>query len=320
MRNRRHASEALLLFSLLLATPAAAQEATPTPSPTPPPEQGGTAAPREGWYPVGSERARPRERDRARDDRAAKKGSGHDDRGGWSTRARDDDDPWDIDDPNEDAMFFLPTGRTLKRNQLTLGFPGPGGVPDIQYGLSDWLQVGAGYTLVGFTPSARLGIIRSRRVDFTLVGGAYLPIGGEQPFMGQYVGGVLTAGKDDFRVHLGYQYVQLWGEPFPDVRSVQGGLGMTGVELRIAPRAKFLFSILSYTQINIDEEENPDLLPFSAVAVAPGIRVYGKSLSADVGVMVGRVSNLGLDEDFKSSDEYRDATFALPMITLRYQL
>jgi hypothetical protein len=189
-----------------------------------------------------------------------------------------------------------------------LGFPGPGGAPDIQYGLSDWLQVGAGYTLIGFTPSVRLGIIRSRRIDLTLIGGAYLP------------GGVLTAGRDEFRVHLGYQYVQLWGEPFPDVRSVEGGLGMTGVELRVAPRAKFLFSILSYTQINVDEEKDPTVKPFSAIAVAPGIRVYGKNLSADVGVLVGQVNNLKLDEDYKSSDEYRDATFALPMITIRYQL
>jgi len=201
-----------------------------------------------------------------------------------------------------------------------LGFPGPGGIPDIQYGLSDWLQVGAGYTLIGFTPSVRLGIIRSRRIDLTLIGGAYLPVGGDQPFTGQYAGGVLTAGKDDFRVHLGYQYVQLWGEPFPDVRSVEGGLGMTGVELRIAPRAKFLFSILSYTQIIRDEDEDPAVKPFSAVALNPGIRVYGKNLSADVGVIVGQVKNLKLDEDYKSSDEYRDATFVLPMITLRYQL
>lgn len=317
MPDRRFVSAApLFLLSVLLAVPAFAQD--PTPTPTAPPAQPGPAAPREGWYPVGRERERDRERDR--EERPSKKRGGYDDRGGWGTKSRDDDDPWDVEDPNEDSLFFLPTGRTLKRNQLTLGFPGPGGVPDIQYGLSDWLQVGAGYTLVGFTPSARLGIIRGRRVDLTLVGGAYLPVGGEQPFTGQYAGGVLTAGKDEFRVHLGYQYVQLWGEPFPDVRSVQGGLGMTGVELRIAPRAKFLFSILNYTQINIDEEENPDLLPFSAVAIAPGIRVYGKSLSADVGVIVGRVNNLRLDEDLKPSEEYRDATFALPMLTLRYQL
>lgn len=311
MRTRRLA---LLVLSLSIGVPAFAQESTPTP--TPPPGQNSASEPREGWYPVGSTPKRKKNKNNTSSSAAAST------EGGWSSKYREDDDrdPWDIDDPNEDNVFFLPTGRTLKRNQLTLGFPGPGGAPDIQYGLSDWLQVGAGYTLIGFTPSVRLGLIRSRRIDFTLVGGAYLPVGGAQPFTGQYAGGVLTAGKDDFRVHLGYQYVQLWGEPFPDVRSVQGGLGMTGVELRIAPRAKFLFSILSYTQIGIDEEEDPTMKPFSAVAVMPGIRVYGKNLSADVGVMVGQITNLKLDDDYKSSDEYRNATFALPLLTLRYQL
>lgn len=318
MRTRRIAPAFLLLSvvcSLAVGGPAFAQEGTPTESPTPPPDQGPSSEPREGWYPVG-------ERAKAKKKKKKKSSSAHSGEGSWSERYRgeEDDDPWDIDDPNQDSVFFMPTGRTLRRNQLSLGFPGPGGIPDIQYGLSDWLQVGAGYTLIGFTPSVRLGIIRSRRVDLTLVGGAYLPVGGAQPFTGQYAGGVLTAGKDEFRVHLGYQYVQLWGDPFPDVRSVEGGLGMTGVEVRIAPRAKFLFSILSYTQINVDEEEDPTVKPFSAIAVMPGIRVYGKSLSADVGVMVGQVTNLKLDEDFKSSEEYRDASFALPMLTLRYQL
>lgn len=311
MRTRRLTPAALLLSVVvsLASAPAFGQESTPTP--TPPPDQGPSSEPREGWYPAGKSPKKKK----------ATGSSGHSSEGGWSQKYRhEDEDPWDIDDPNEDSVFFMPTGRTLKRNQLTLGFPGPGGVPDIQYGLSDWLQVGAGYTLIGFTPSLRLGLIRSRRVDLTLVGGAYLPVGGAQPFTGQYAGGVLTAGKNDFRVHLGYQYVQLWGDPFPDVRSVEGGLGMTGVEMRIAPRAKFLLSILSYTQINVDEEEDPTLKPFSAIALMPGIRVYGKSLSADVGVMVGQVSNLKLDEDFKPSDEYRNATFALPMLTIRYQL
>ena len=312
MRSRRLAP-AFLSLSLLVAAPALAQEGTPTP--TPPPGQD-SGAPREGWYPVGQQPAAAKKKKKKTSSNA------HNDEGGWSSRYRndEDEDPWDIDDPNEDSVFFMPTGRTLRRNQLTLGFPGPGGVPDIQYGLSDWLQVGAGYTLIGFTPSLRLGIIRSRRIDLTLVGGAYLPVGGDQPFTGQYAGGVLTAGKNDFRVHLGYQYVQLWGEPFPDVRSVEGGLGMTGVEMRIAPRAKFLFSILNYTQINVDEEDDPEMRPFSAIAVMPGIRVYGKNLSADVGVVAGQLKNLKLDDDWKSSDEYRDATFVLPMITLRYQL
>lgn len=313
MRTRRLAP-GFLLLSCLVAVPALAQESTPTPTP-PPSQPGSSAEPREGWYPVGQQ---PKKKKKKSNTSSA----AHSDGGGWSSRYRsdEDEDPWDIDDPNEDSVFFMPTGRTLRRNQLTLGFPGPGGIPDIQYGLSDWLQVGAGYTLIGFTPSVRLGIIRSRRIDLTLVGGAYLPVGGDQPFTGQYAGGVLTAGKNDFRVHLGYQYVQLWGEPFPDVRSVEGGLGMTGVEMRIAPRAKFLFSILNYTQINVDEEDDPEMRPFSAIAVMPGIRVYGKNLSADVGVVAGQLKNLKLDDDWKSSDEYRDATFALPMITLRYQL
>src|SRR5207249_7915775 len=66
--------------------------------------------------------------------------------------------PWEARDPNDDDLFFFPTGRTLRRGDLALGFPGPGGAPDIQYGVSDWLQVGAGYSLLGFTPIARLGL------------------------------------------------------------------------------------------------------------------------------------------------------------------
>ena len=297
------------LFASFFAGPLASAAELSTPTPTPPPGQDGDKsghsqdAPREGWYPVGKA---PRDRDKDRD---RHKG------GGWSDgyRHEDENDPWDIDDPNQDSIFFLPTGRTLRRSQLALGFPGPGGVPDIQYGLSDWMQVGAGYTLVGFTPQARLGIIRGRRVDATLVGGAYLPVGGANPFTAQYLGGVISAGKDDFRVHLGYQFVQLWGEPWPDMRSVDGGLGMTAVELRIAPRAKFMFALLNFTQINGEEEE---VEPFNAIAVMGGIRIYGKNLSADIGVIGGEVHNLKLARD----EDYRDARGAMPMLTLRYQL
>ena len=282
------------------------QEPTPTTTTTPPPQQEGSSpatstdrTSREGWHPVGSgQSGTPRKTSKPHR--------------GWGEGVEDEKDPWEVDDPNDDAIFLFPTGRTMRRGQLTLGFPGPGGVPDIQYGLSDWLQVGAGYSLIGFTPMARLGLIRGRRVDLSLVGGAYLPAGASNPFVGQFGGAVLTAGRDEFKVHLGYQFVQLWGEPFPDVRSVEGGLGMTGVEVKIAPRAKFLFTLVNFAQINTD----PGVEPFYAIGVSPGIRVYGKNLSADVGAMVGQVYNLKMERD----EEPRDGMFALPMITLRYRM
>lgn len=296
-RTRLLAALSAAVTSVLLGPAAFAQDESPTP--TPPPPQPGTSAsePREGWHPKGQA---PR-----------KQAHGH--QGGtWGEGVRGSNDPWDIEDPNADSIFLFPTGRTLDRGQLTLGFPGPGGIPDIQYGLSDWLQVGAGYSLIGFTPTARLGLIRGRRVDLSLVGGAYLPAGASHPFVGQFGGAVLSAGRDEFRVHLGYQYIQLWGDPFPDVDSVEGGLGMTGVEIRIAPRAKFLFMVANFSQINTEE----GIEPFYAVGVVPGIRIYGKNLSADVGAMVGQAYNVKLKRD----EEPEDRMFALPMITLRYQM
>ncbi len=289
----------------LPSAPALAQESTPTSTSTPPPEQEPgpekEKTSREGWYPPGGAPGTPRSKSTSRPHR------------GWGEGAAEEEkDPWEVDDPNDDAIFLFPTGRTVRRGQLTLGFPGPGGIPDIQYGLSDWLQIGAGYSLIGFTPMARLGLIRGRRADLSLVGGAYLPAGASHPFVGQFGGAVLTAGRDEFRVHLGYQFVQLWGDPFPDVRSVEGGLGMTGVEVKIAPRAKFLFTVVNFAQINTD----PGIEPFYAVGVSPGVRIYGKNLSADVGAMVGQVYNLKMKRD----EEPRDGMFALPMITLRYRM
>lgn len=297
-RNRSFlVRSAALLTGAMLATPAGAfAQTSETPTPTPPPAPESRES-RDGWHPKGQA---PR-----------KQTHGH--QGGtWGEGVRGSNDPWDIEDPNADSIFLFPTGRTLDRGQLTLGFPGPGGIPDIQYGLTDWLQVGAGYSLIGFTPTARLGLIRGRRVDLSLVGGAYLPAGASHPFVGQFGGAVLSAGRDEFRVHLGYQYVQLWGDPFPDVDSVEGGLGMTGVEIRIAPRAKFLFMVANFSQINTEEGTEP----FYAVGVVPGIRIYGKNLSADVGAMVGTAYNVKLKRD----EEPEDRMFALPMITLRYQM
>lgn len=291
--------------------------ADPAVTPTPPPPQeaeevrGGEPAPaatsdresREGWH-------RPGEAPRGSASRGSASASAS--HSPWGAGTQPVKDPWDVEDPNDDAIFLFPTGRTLRRHQLTLGFPGPGGIPDIQYGLTDWLQIGAGYSLIGFTPQARLGLIRGRRVDLSLMGGAYLPAGASHPFVGQYGGAALSAGRDEFRVHLSYQYVQLWGDPFPDVRSVEGGLGMTGVEVRIAPRAKFLLTVANFSQINTEE----GLEPFYAVAVTPGIRIYGKNLSADIGAMVGQVYNLKMARD----EEYKTGTFALPMFTLRYAM
>jgi len=220
--------------------------------------------------------------------------------------------PWDARDPSDEDVFLFPTGRTLRRGDLSLGFPGPAGVPDIEYGLSDWLQVGAGYSLIGFTPTARLGLIRSQRVDASLVGGAFLPAGAAHPFTAQFFGGVMSAGRDEFRVHLGYEFVTAWGAPFPDVKDVQGGLAMTGLELRIAPRAKLLFELLDFAQVNAPVGTQP----LYAIAVTPGVRVYGERLSADVGFAVGQAQNVKLSR----TDAPRTATFALPLFTLRYQL
>lgn len=292
----------------LIAAPAAsfAQSATPTPPPpqdgTPTPAPATTAAPSpaaggavrgpgEGWYKPGSA---PRDR-RHRWDR--------------------DEDGYRYDDtvdPNQDAIFYFPTGRTLRRGQLSLGFPGAAGAPDIEYGLTNFLQIGAGYTLFGFTPQARLGLIRGRRVDFTLFGGAYLPAGTTHPFYGQYGGGVLSAGRDEFRVHLGYTWGQGWGAPFPDVDSVMGGLGETGVEIRVAPHAKFLFLVENFAQL--DAPKGTD--PVYAIAVSPGIRIWSNNLSADIGVMGGEAYNVKLKRDELPSNK----AFVLPMLTLRYQL
>src|SRR5439155_3729063 len=122
----------------------------------------------------------------------------------------------------------------------------------------------------------------------TAIGGAYLPAGATHPFNATFAGGVLSAGRDEFRVHLGYQFVRVWGTPFPDVDSIDGGLGMTGVEIRVAPRMKFLFAILNYAQTN----SQPGVEPFYAYAVTTGLRVYGGSLSADVGLAAGEAHNL----------------------------
>lgn len=303
-----------LLAAISLAPAAAvAQDASPTATPPPAqepaPGEGVDRSSREGWYPVGGAPGTPR-KESSSSSSSSKRRDGH--RGGWGEGVDEEKDPWEVDDPNADSIFLFPTGQTVRRGQLTLGFPGPGGIPDIQYGLSDWLQIGAGYSLIGFTPTARLGLIRGRRADLSLVGGAYLPAGASHPFVGQFGGAVLSAGRDEFRVHLGYQFVQLWGDPFPDVRSVQGGLGMTGVEVKIAPRAKFLFMVANFAQMDTE----PGTEPFYAVGVVPGVRVYGKNLSADVGAMVGQVYNLKMERD----EEPRDGMFALPMITLRYRM
>jgi len=280
-----------ILVACAVLAPAAAFADDYEPTPTPTPDQ----VARDGWHPLG---------------RRTQPGAPGWDKGEY----RAGNDPWDVRDPNDDSMFLFPTGRTLRRGDLALGFPGPGGAPDIQYGLSDWLQVGAGYSLIGFTPTARMGLIRGRRVDFSLVGGAFLPAGATHPFTATYGGGVLSAGRDEFRVHLGYQYVSAAGSPFPDYpgQTVQGGVGMTGVEIRIAPRAKFLFSLLNFAQIGAPEGTKP----VTAFAVTPGVRVYGKSLSADVGFAVGQASNVQL----KRTEAPHNATFALPLFTLRYQL
>ena len=278
-----------------LAARAADESPTPPPSQDPTPAATATPAPREGWYRAG---AAPRERE-------------HREHHSWSDGWRDDRDD-DLADPNQDSVFYFPTGRTLRAGQLSLGFPGSGGAPDIQYGLTNFLQVGAGYTLFGFTPEARLGLIRGRRVDFTLVGGAYLPAGTTHPFYGQFGGGILSAGRDEFRVHLGYQWIQAWGSPFPDVRSVTGGLGTTGVEMRVAPRAKFLFMIENFAQLDAP----PGVQPLYSISASPGFRIWSRNLSADVGVIAGEAFNVQLKRDEKPATK----AFVLPMLTLRYQL
>ncbi len=313
MNENRRLLGSLAAASLLLAPLSASAQADPTPTPTPPPApdgatsgQPGSPEPRrEGWFVPGTVPSRtstPSKRGRtggARDDRDE----------------REDEEPWEREDPSRDSIFLLPTGRTLHRGELSLGFPGPGGIPDIQYGLSDWLQIGAGYSLVGFTPSARLGLVRGRRIDLTLVGGAYLPAGTNNPFGARYGGAVLSAGRDEFRVHLGYQYVQLWGDPFPDVRSVQGGIGTAGVELEIAPRAKFVFMVANYAQAPDELSADDDDQPY-AVAVMPGVRLYGRNLSADLGFAAGQAYNVKLSR----GDDPSTKTFVVPMVTLRYQL
>jgi len=215
-------------------------------------------------------------------------------------------------DPSPDSVFYFPTGRTLQGGELSLGFPGPSGIPDIQYGVTNFLQIGAGYTLFGFTPEARLGLIRSRRVDFTLVGGAYLPVGTTNPFYGRWGGGVLSAGRDDFRVHLGYQWYEAWGTPFPSVHNVEGGLGTTGMEVRVAPRVKFLFMIENFAQLDTPSGSSP----FYAVAASPGFRVWSNTLSLDLGVMAGEAWNVQL-ERYKAP---ANVGFILPLLTIRYQL
>lgn len=278
----------------LVPVAAFADDATPTPPPAQEPSPAPTA--REGWVRPGTA---SRERERR-------------EHHGWGEGSRDSDRDEELTDPNQDSVFYFPTGRTLRGGQLSLGFPGSGGAPDIQYGLTNFLQVGAGYTLFGFTPEARLGLIRGRRVDFSLVGGAYLPAGTTHPFYGQFGGGVFSAGRDEFRVHLGYQWMQAWGTPFPDVKSVTGGLGTTGVEIKIAPQAKFLFLVENFAQLDPPK----GVLPFYAIAVSPGVRVWSRNLSADVGVIAGQAYNVKLKRDDVPSSK----AFVLPMLTLRYQL
>ncbi|HVO30746.1 MAG TPA: hypothetical protein VMV18_08420, partial [bacterium] len=146
----------VLTLSVALACllPAAARAQSSSPTPTPPPSQGpapeatasptpsgssSASGPREGWYRPGSA---PRDRE---DERSTPRRYR-----GWMADYDDEREG----DPNQDSVFYMPTGRTLRRGELSLGFPGAGGIPDIQYGLTNFLQIGAGYTLTGFTPQA----------------------------------------------------------------------------------------------------------------------------------------------------------------------
>src|SRR5688572_3323214 len=73
-----------------------------TPTPTPMPSQESEPEPREGWYRPGTS---------SREARGSKAQGG----GGWSDGYHHEEDPWDIADPNQDSLFFLPTGQTLRR-------------------------------------------------------------------------------------------------------------------------------------------------------------------------------------------------------------
>lgn len=213
-------------------------------------------------------------------------------------------------DPNRDMLFYFPTGKTLPRDELAIGFPGQG-VPDIQYGLANWLQIGAGYTLIGFTPNIRLGLIRGRRIDATIIYGAFLPVATEKPFTGQYAGGSITAGRDEFHVHMGYYWTQFFGDPFPEPPSTrEGGLGFTGMDLQLTDNSKILFAVLTWTEFKKgDPPVNPD--PVRVYAAAPGFRYWRGRLSVDAGLAA--IYTTGVDKD-------SDVPPVLPMFTLRYRL
>jgi hypothetical protein len=216
------------------------------------------------------------------------------------------------EDPNRDMLFYFPTGKTLPRDELAIGFPGQG-IPDIQYGLASWLQLGTGYGVVGFTPNIRLGLLRGKRVDATVVYGAFLPVASPRPFTGQYAGGSVTAGNDEFHVHLGYYWTQFFGDPFPEPpKTREGGLGYTGMDLKLGEHFKVLFMVLTWTEFE-QELNGPapaEEDPVRIFAAAPGIRYWRGRLSLDAGAAA----------IFVSGDGVGDVPPVLPMFTLRYRL
>lgn len=212
-------------------------------------------------------------------------------------------------DPNRDMLFFFPTGKTLPQDELSIGFPGQG-IPDIQYGLASWLQIGAGYGIIGFTPSIRLGLIRGRRVDATLVYGAFLPVATPRPFTGQYAGGSVTAGNNEFHVHLGYYWTQFFGDAFPEPPATrEGGFGFTGMDLQLTEHSKILMLIATWTEFEKDDLMGEPVRIYSA---APGFRYWRGPLSVDVGLM-------GLFAD-GGGPNFDGVPPVLPMFTLRYRL
>lgn len=212
-------------------------------------------------------------------------------------------------DPNRDMLFYFPTGKTLARDELAIGFPGQG-IPDIQYGLADWMQIGAGFGIVGFTPSIRLGLIRGRRVDATLVYGGFLPVATANAFTGQYAGGAITAGNDEFNVHIGYYWTQFFGEAFPSPPTTrEGGFGYTGMDLQVIPRVKILALIATWSEF---DKESLTTEPLQLYGVAGGLRFWRGPLSLDGGLMAV-VSEGGGPNTTRPPA-------VLPMFTLRYRL
>ena len=210
------------------------------------------------------------------------------------------------DDPNQDALFIFPTGKTLEQDQVSVGFPGQG-IPDIQYGVTDWLQAGIGYGLVGLTPNLRLGLIRNPGVDVSVIYGSVLPISSPRPFTAHYAGGVISAGSDAFHVHLGYFWTRMSGKPFPDADvHTEGGFGYTGLDLKLAPRAKFLLMLMSWSEKDDNLFQAND--PVQIYAAAPGLRFWGKNVALDVGVATASITG---------GDRTKPETAILPLLTLR---